>query len=228
MDWAVVSKYLPVMLEAFSLTLLLWPAGVALALVLGVALLAAGRSGLPPLVWATRVYTEVILGIPILVLAYIVYFVLPKFGILLSEVTAGLITIMLHYSPYMAEVMRGAVNAIPSGQIEAARTVGMSRLQIARRITLPLALGLMIPPLTGICIGLMKDTAVFSFISVHEFFFQTKQVVSRTLAPFETWMMVAVIYYVVLTTFEQAMRVIERRVTRYRGTAERLAVQVPR
>lgn len=228
MDWAVVWKYLPVMLEGFRFTLLLWPIGVALALLMGVLLVAAGRSGVAPLVWATRAYTEVILGIPILVLAYVIYFVLPKFGILLSEVAAGLITIMLHYSPYMAEVMRGAVNAIPPGQIEAARTVGMSRLQIARRVILPLALGLMLPPLTGICIGLMKDTAVFSFISVHEFFYQTKQTVSRTYAPFETWMMVAVIYYVVLSAFEQVMRLIERRVTGYRGSSERLAVQVPR
>lgn len=228
MDWAVVWKYLPVMLEGFWVTLLLWPIGVALALALGALLLAAGRSGVAPLVLAARTYTEVILGIPILVLAYVIYFVLPKFGILLSEVTAGLITIMLHYSPYMAEVMRGAVNAIPAGQIEAARTVGMSRAQIARRVVLPLALGLVLPPLTGICIGLMKDTAVFSFISVHEFFYQTKQTVSRTYAPFETWIMVAVIYYVVLSAFEQVMRLIERRVTAYRGSTERVAVQVPR
>lgn len=228
MDWGVVWKYLPVMLEGFWLTLMLWPAGVALALLMGVLLLAAGRSGIAPLALATRVYTEVILGIPILVLAYVVYFVLPKFGILLSEITAGLITIMLHYSPYMAEVMRGAVNAIPVGQIEAARTVGMSHFQIARRVIVPLALGLMLPPLTGICIGLMKDTAVFSFISVHEFFYQTKQTVSRTYAPFETWIMVAVIYYVVLSAFEQVMRMIERRVTRYRGAAERPALQMPR
>jgi len=228
MDWAVVWKYLPVMLEGFRLTLLLWPIGVALALLLGVLLLAAGRTGMAPLVLATRVYTEVILGIPILVLAYVIYFVLPKFGIVLSEVTAGLITIMLHYSPYMAEVMRGAVNAIPAGQIEAARTVGMSRGQIARRVILPLALGLMLPPLTGVCIGLMKDTAVFSFISVHEFFYQTKQTVSRTYAPFETWIMVAVIYYIVLSAFEQAMRMVERRVTRYRGLTERIEVGVTR
>lgn len=223
MDWEAIWKYLPVMLEGLRVTLLLWPAGVFLALVLGALLVVAGNSGIAILAMAARVYTEVILGIPILVLAYVIYFVLPKFGLLLSGVSAGLLTVMLSYSPYMAEIMRGAINAMPRGQIEAAQTIGMSRIQIAHRVTIPLALGLMIPPLTGICIGLMKDTAVFSFISVHEFFYQTTETVSRTYAPFETWILAAAIYYGILSLFEQVMRWLERKVTRYR-TASPIAV----
>ena len=177
---------------------------------------------------AARIYTEIVLGIPILVLLFVVYFVLPKFGLRLPELTAGLLTLMLYYSPYMSEVIRGALNAIPAGQVEAARTVGMSGWQIARRVTVPQALGLAIPPLTGICIGLAKDTAILSLVSVPEFAYQTKQVVSRTYAPFETWLVVVICYYVVLSLFEQAMRGIERRVTRYRGTPERTEMRLAR
>lgn len=216
MDWGIMWKYAPALLAGLKLTLIIWPAGVALALLLGSALVASGRSGRRWLVLPTRIYTETILGIPILVLAYVVYFVLPKVGIRLSEVTAGLLTLMLYYSPYMAEAIRGAFNAIPAGQIEAAQTVGMSGWQIARRVIVPQALGLILPPLTGICIGLAKDTAILSILSVHEFAYQTKQVVSRTYAPFETWLVVAVCYYVVLSIFENVMRAIERFVTRYR------------
>jgi polar amino acid transport system permease protein len=219
-------KYTPLLLEGLRVTLWLWPAGVALALTLGGVLVATGRSRVSLLVAVTRIYTEIILGIPILVLLYVVYFVLPKFGLRLSELTAGLMTLMLYYSPYMAEVIRGALNAIPVGQVEAAHTIGMSAWQIARRITIPQALGLAIPPLTGICIGLAKDTAILSLVSVPEFAYQTKQVVSRTYAPFEAWFVVVICYYLILSLFEQAMRGLERWVTRYRRMADRSAMRV--
>lgn len=228
MDWGIIWKYTPLLLNGLKVTLWLWPAGVALALLLGAVLVATGRSNSRLLVVATRVYTEIILGIPILVLLYVVYFVLPKFGLRLPELAAGLLTLMLYYSPYMAEVIRGALNAIPMGQVEAAQTIGMSPWQIARRITVPQALGLAIPPLTGICIGLAKDTAILSLVSVPEFAYQTKQVVSRTYAPFETWFVVVICYYVILSLFEQAMRVVERWVTAYRGTADRISVRAVR
>jgi polar amino acid transport system permease protein len=227
-DWGIIWKYTPLLLDGLKVTLWLWPAGVALALLLGAVLVAAGRSNSRLLVAATRVYTEIILGIPILVLLYVVYFVLPKFGLRLPELAAGLLTLMLYYSPYMAEVIRGALNAIPMGQVEAAQTIGMSAWQIARRITVPQALGLAIPPLTGICIGLAKDTAILSLVSVPEFAYQTKQVVSRTYAPFETWFVVVICYYVILSLFEQAMRLVERRVTAYRGTADRFVSRAVR
>src|SRR5438552_652087 len=151
MDWGIL-KYTPLLLKGLKFTLWLWPSGVALALLFGAILVAAGRSHMRFLVIAVRIYTEIILGIPILVLLYVIYFVLPKFGLRLPEVTAGLLTLMLYYSPYMAEVIRGALNAVPVGHIEAAQTIGMSAWQIARRIMVPQMLGLAIPPLTGICI----------------------------------------------------------------------------
>jgi polar amino acid transport system permease protein len=123
---------------------------------------------------------------------------------------------MLYYSPYMAEVIRGALNAVPAGQIEAGRAIGMSRSSIMRRIVAPQALGLMLPPLTGNFIGLIKDSAILSVISVMELTFQAKQVVSRTYAPFETYFLVAVGYWLLTFLVETATRGLERRVTRYR------------
>jgi polar amino acid transport system permease protein len=220
MDWAVVWKYAPTLLDGLEVTLWLWPVGTALALLLGAVLVASGRSRYKWIVAATRAYTEIILGIPILVLLYVVYFVLPKFGLRIPELTAGLLTLMLYYSPYMAEVIRGAIGAIPTGQIEAARTIGMSGRQVMSRVIVPQVLGLAIPPLTGVCIGLAKDTAILSLVSVSELAYQTKQVVSRTYAPFETWFIVVICYYVVLTIFEYAMRGLEIHVTRYRRSAQ--------
>jgi His/Glu/Gln/Arg/opine family amino acid ABC transporter permease subunit len=216
MDWAVPWQYAPLLLNGLRLTIIVSIVGAVLALSFGGLLVASVSSGWRPLAIAVRLYTELILGVPFLVLLYVIYFVLPQLGFRLSELPTGLLTITLYYGPYMAEIIRGAVMAVPQGQIEAARTIGMSGLQIAYRVVVPQALGLMIPPLTGICIGLAKDTAILSVISVHELAYATKQVVSRTYAPFEVWTMVALLYWMLLTSFEVGMRSFERRATRYR------------
>jgi len=216
MDFTVVWKYMPLLLEGLKVTVLISIAGIALALTLGALLVAAGRSAYRPLVIGTRLYTEIILGVPVLVLLYVIFFVLPDLGLVIEPLPAGLLTLMLYYSPYMAEIMRGAFNAIPAGQLEAGRAMGMSRVQIARRIIAPQAIGLALPPLTGICIGLAKDSALLSVISVMELAFQTKQVVARTYAPFETYLVVAFMYWFMLSLFEMGMRALERFATRYR------------
>jgi His/Glu/Gln/Arg/opine family amino acid ABC transporter permease subunit len=216
MDWAALWQYAPLLLDGLRLTIIVSIVGAVLALSFGGLLVASVSSGWRPLAIAVRLYTELILGVPFLVLLYVIYFVLPQLGFRLSELPTGLLTITLYYGPYMAEIIRGAVMAVPQGQIEAARTIGMSGLQIAYRVVVPQALGLMIPPLTGICIGLAKDTAILSVISVHELAYATKQVVSRTYAPFEVWTMVALLYWMLLTSFEVGMRSFERRATRYR------------
>lgn len=216
MDWAALWQFAPLLLDGLRLTIILSIVGTVLALSFGGLLVASVSSGWRPLAIAVRLYTELILGVPFLVLLYVIYFVLPQLEFRLSELPTGLLTITLYYGPYMAEIIRGAVMAVPQGQIEAARTIGMSGLQIAYRVVVPQALGLMIPPLTGICIGLAKDTAILSVISVHELAYATKQVVSRTYAPFEVWTMVALLYWMLLTSFEVGMRSFERRATRYR------------
>ena len=216
MDWAALWQYAPLLLDGLRLTIIVSIVGAVLALSFGGLLVASVSSGWRPLAIVVRLYTELILGVPFLVLLYVIYFVLPQLGFRLSELPTGLLTITLYYGPYMAEIIRGAVMAVPQGQIEAARTIGMSGLQIAYRVVVPQALGLMIPPLTGICIGLAKDTAILSVISVHELAYATKQVVSRTYAPFEVWTMVALLYWMLLASFEVGMRSFERHATRYR------------
>ena len=86
----------------------------------------------------------------------------------------GLLTLTLYYSPYMAEAMRGAIAAIPRGQTDAARAVGLSDTTILRRIIAPQALGIVLPALAGLSIGLAKDTAILSVISVRELAYETQ------------------------------------------------------
>jgi His/Glu/Gln/Arg/opine family amino acid ABC transporter permease subunit len=216
MDWAVLLPYLPQLGAGLLASIGLTFAAAATSLLGALGLIALSRSRWSVLGRCIRIYTEIIMGMPVLVLLYLVYFVLPAFNVRLEEVPAGLLALTLYYSPYMAEAMRGGLAAIPAGQLDAARQIGMSERQVFARILFPQAIGLMLPPLTGLVIGLAKDTAILSVISVREFAFETKQVVSRTYAPFEVWTAVAGVYWLLLTSFEMAMRRVERRAIAFR------------
>ena len=209
-------RSLPLLAAGLRWTIVVAILGMLLALALAVLLVAMRRSPYRLLRGPARIYTEIILGVPILVLLFIVFFVLPEAGIVIDPLPAGLLTLMLYYSTYLAEVIRGALDAVPAGQIEAARTVGMSRFRIAQRIVAPQAIGLMLPPMTGLFIGLTKDTAILSVISVAELTFQAKQVISRTYAPFEIYVLVAAGYWVLTFVLESVLRRAETSVTRYR------------
>ena len=209
-------RSLPLLAAGLKWTIVVAILGMLLALALSLVLVAMRRS-LHRFVRApARIYTEIILGVPILVLLFIVFFVLPGAGVVIDPFPAGLVTLTLYYSPYLAEVIRGALNAVPAGQIEAARTVGMSRFRIAQRIVAPQAIGLMLPPMTGLFIGLTKDTAILSVISVAELTFQAKQVIARTYAPFEIYVLVAAGYWLLTFVLEASLRRAETSVTRYR------------
>ncbi|HSI42080.1 MAG TPA: amino acid ABC transporter permease [Xanthobacteraceae bacterium] len=215
----VFVEYGPLLLEGLYETVLLTLAGALCAFMAAMVLHAAAASPWRPLRAVVRLYTELILGLPILVLLYCIYFAGPGFGLRLSAVASGLLTLTLYYSPYMAEAIRAAVAAIPSGQIEAGQTVGMGPFAVARRIVLPQAGALALPALVGLLIGLAKDTAILSIVSVKELSYMTKQVVSRSFMPFEVWAGVALIYWVCLSTLDLAMRRLERHLTRHRRLA---------
>jgi polar amino acid transport system permease protein len=216
MDWEIMGENLPVLLGGLGWTLAISLVGMVLALGMGVGLVALGRT---PWGWVrglVRFYTELILGLPILVLLYLLFFLLPSLGIVLEPLVAGVLTLMLYYAPYVAEILRGGLAAIPLGQIEAAQTVGMAPLAIHRRIVLPQMLGLVLPPLTGQFIGLIKDSAILSVISVKELTFIAKQVISRTYAPFEIYILIAVGYWLLTFGLEWGLRRWERLATVYR------------
>jgi His/Glu/Gln/Arg/opine family amino acid ABC transporter permease subunit len=218
MDFAVILPHLPQFAKGIVETLKITGLGLLTSLSFALVLLAASERGGASVRWVVRGYVGFILGMPILTLLYVIYFAGPPIGIRLDAWWAGVLTLTLYYSPYMAEAMRGAVAAIPPGQTEAARTVGLSEATILRRIIAPQALGILLPALAGLSIGLAKDTAILSVISVREFAYETRQVVAQTYAPAETWVVVALTYWVLLSTLDFGVRRLERRVNHYRPT----------
>ncbi|MES2815764.1 MAG: amino acid ABC transporter permease [Pseudomonadota bacterium] len=216
MDFAVVIPYIPQLTRGVIETLKITGLGMLTSLLFALLLLFASERGGSLIRGTVRGYVGFILGMPILTLLYVIYFAAPSIGLRLDAWWAGVLTLTLYYSPYMAEAMRGAIAAIPRGQTEAARTVGLSEATILRRIIVPQALGIALPALAGLSIGLAKDTAILSVISVREFAYETRQVVARTYAPVEVWAVVALTYWVMLSTLDLGVRKLEVRVNHYR------------
>jgi polar amino acid transport system permease protein len=184
------------------------------ALVAVFAALAAGLGKLAPyclLRWPAVAYTELFRGTSALVQLYWVYFVLPLFGLDLSAFAAGVLVLGLNTGAYGAEVVRGAVQAVPHGQWEAARALNLSRAQALRRIVLPQALVAMLPPAGNLLIELLKNTALVSLITLADLTFRAQILRAETLRTTEIFTLVLLMYFVAAQILGAGMRLAERR-----------------
>ena len=174
-----VADYLPALMRGAATSLALTFCIILISLPLGllIALARLGRSRL--LRSCASIYIEVIRGTPALLQLFYIYFVLPSFGIRFDPFVAGVIGLSINYSAYLAEVYRAGIAAVPRGQIEAAKALGMSRRKMLRLIVLPQAIRVVIPPLGNYGISLFKDTSLVSIVTVKELIF-TGQIISST------------------------------------------------
>lgn len=182
---------------------------ITLLLGLGTALLRLSQS------WAAqavaRFYIEAIRNTPLLVQIYVFYFVLaPLLG--LGRFWVGVLALSLFEASFAAEVIRGAILAVPRGQTEAARAVGLPRRQILRRVVLPQALPMMLPPLTGVLVNLIKHSAIVSVIAVADLATEGRDLISDTLMSFEVWLTIGALYLAATVPLAAGARWIERRV----------------
>jgi polar amino acid transport system permease protein len=201
----------------FRLTVALGAMAWILAGLIGI-LVTALQLGAPmPVRGLVGAYVDLMRGMPSLVLILACYYLLPATGLRLGAIQSGLAALALYYGAYFGEAMRGAIAALPAGQWEAGITTGLAPLTLLRRIVLPQAIGPMIPPLTGLTIGLFKETALLSTISVHEFVFAGKEAISDSYAPFEIYAFIALSYWAASALIALAAQRLERRVLAYRS-----------
>ncbi len=169
---------------------------------------------------AASVYIEIFRGTSLLVQLYWIFFVLPLFGITLEKFWAGFLSVGLNVGAYGAELVRGAIRSVPRGQWEAAYALSMSPARRMRRIILPQAVQLMLPPWGNLLIELLKGTALVSLISVADLMFQAKQINASTFLSAQSFGIALIVYYVlaraIVTPF---MRWLERVMARRLGRA---------
>ena len=196
-----------------------------LAAILGVLMFAGWQSGKHPLAIFAELYVDMIRGIPMLVI--ILYIGFPVQGALRdlsdgliepSRLTRGVIAISLGYAAYMAEIFRAGIQAVSHGQIEAARSLGLSGAQTARFVILPQALRIVIPPLGNEFIVMLKDTSLLSLLSLREITQRGREFTSRTFEYFPGYNTVAIIYIGLTLAAASLLKFVERRGSRSEAT----------
>lgn len=217
-DFGVVLRDLDWVWRGLANTALLVVISLVVSLPLGlpIALWRMSRFGLLSL--TAKLYLDLMRTVPTVVLLFWVYFALPLIvSIRMGPIEAAAATLILQYSAYFAEIFRGGIQSIERGQWEAARALGMTRMQQLRKIILPQATRRMISPIFNHVIELVKTTSIASSISFAELVFEGNRMAAETFRPVEVFTVVAVVYFVILFS----MGLIVRRLEDHLHVAER-------
>ena len=208
-SFAGFREFLPGLLEGALVTVEITLAGAALAVAMALVAGLARMYGPWPVRWLAVVYVELFRGTSALVQLFWLFFVLPHFGVTLPPLTVGILALGLNLGAYGAEVVRGAVGAVPRGQWEATIALNMGRAAALRRIILPQALVAMIPPWGNLFIELLKSTALVSLITISDLAFKAQQMNQTTFRTVEIFSIVLVIYLALASLITIAMRGLE-------------------
>ncbi|GER65867.1 cysteine ABC transporter permease [Weizmannia acidilactici] len=193
------------------LTLITFCIGLVLALVTALARI----SSIKPLQWIARVYVSAIRGTPLLVQLFIIFYGLPSVGITINPFPAAIIGFSLNVGAYASEIIRAAILSIPKGQWEAAYAIGMNYMQALRRIVLPQAVRVSVPPLSNTFISLVKDTSLASLILVTELFRKAQEIASTTYEFMLLYVEAALLYWAICFILSVIQQKIEGRFDKY-------------
>ena len=192
--WKDSAEFMPILLQGVGLTILVSVGSLALSTILGLGWALMRVSQHAALRQTSKFAVNIIRGIPIIVQLFYIYFVLPDFGIALSALQAAIIGLGIAYSAYQAENFRAGIEAIDPGQIEAAQSIGMRRFLIMRRVILPQAVRIVLPPYGNVMIMMLKDSSQASTITVAELALQGKLIASSTFKNVTVFSLVALLY----------------------------------
>ncbi|OZI25833.1 amino acid ABC transporter permease [Bordetella genomosp. 9] len=204
-------EYLPILLQGAKLTILVTVGSLALSTVLGLVWALMRVSGIKALSRFSAGLINVLRGIPIIVLLFYIYFVMPDAGIALTAVQAAIIGLGIAYSAYQAENFRAGIEAIDRGQVEAAMAMGMSWSLTMRRVVLPQAVRIVLPPYGNIMIMMLKDSSQASTITVAELALQGKLIAVSTFKNATVFTLVALMYLVMCVPLILLVRHLEKR-----------------
>ena len=221
----ILSVYGGLLLRAMGQTLLLALCGLFFACILGLifGLLSVLKNRVCNII--STIFVDVIRGVPMIVLAYMIYFGIPqcvngfmpagaKFT--LTALQAGTIALALNCGAYMAEIIRAGIQSVDPGQMEAARSLGLPYWRAMARVVLPQAIRTMIPSIINQFIITLKDTSILSVIGFPELVNTAKNVVANTMSSFQVWAIVGVMYLIVITLLSRLAKQLERRLNRGR------------
>ena len=204
-----------ILIPGLTRTIPLTVISFSIALVIAVIIAMIQYAHVPVLSQISRIYIWIFRGTPLLVQLFVVFYGLPKVGVLIDPFPAAIIVFSLNEGAYSAETVRAALESVPTGQLEAGYCVGMSYLQTMRRIILPQAMRTAFPPLSNSLIAMVKDTSLAANITVTEMFMATQRIVARTYEPLLLYLEVGLIYLIFSTILTFLQHAGEKKVGAY-------------
>ena len=211
MNPEVISSYIPLYIEAFWLTVKIGWLGIALALAIGLFVAFVVHFKVPLLAPLSRVYVELFRNTPLLVQLFFIYFGLPKIGLSISAETCGFVGLGLLGGSYMAEVFRSGLESIPKSQTESALALGLSKRQLFFSVILPQALSQSVPGIMANIIFLLKETSVFSAISLMDLMFTAKDLIGLYYDTTEALFLLVIFYIIMLLPVSIIGSVVEKK-----------------
>lgn len=211
-DWFAV------LLPAAGQTALLTLAAFALAVLLGTGIAALRLSSVAVLRRAARIYIEIVRGVPVLAILFLLYFGLPGYGVTLDPFAAAVIGLGISSSAYVSEVLRAGLNALHKGQREAALAIGMKPLTMYRTIIVPQVLRVSLPALLSTFIALLKDSSLCALITVNELMLTARALSTEYFQPLQIFILTGVIYFALAWPLSLIARRLEHRLVRGRRT----------
>jgi polar amino acid transport system permease protein len=212
-------EFIVPLLGGLAVTLKLTVAAALLGLVCALVAGLSRLSPLPPVRWVATAYVEVFRGTSALVQLFWFYFVLPLLGIDLEAMAAGILVLGLNAGAYGAEVVRGAIVAVPKAQREAAIALNLTPAQTLRRVVFPQAVPAMLPPAGNLLIELLKNTALVSLITITDLTFSAQILRAETFRTAEIFSLVLLMYFGAALLITFAVRWLERHLARTQGRA---------
>jgi polar amino acid transport system permease protein len=182
------------------------PLGIAIGALLAFARMRAGRAARTII----TAYVEVIRNIPFLIQVFVLFYVLPMFGVRLSPLVVSVVALSAYASAYFSEILRGAIKSISHGQTEAGLALGLRYGVIFRKILLPQVTGYILPASTNLTITLVKESAILSAITVPELTYMAQNIIGRTFAPVEIFTAIALLYWGLTELVATVSRNLER------------------
>ncbi|RFU64532.1 amino acid ABC transporter permease [Peribacillus saganii] len=209
-DWSVIPQNIGLLLDGVLLTLQISALALIISIPVGVILGLCRISKNKILSLLATAYIEFIRGVPLLVLLFWIFFVLGKF-LQLGPYWSAVLGLAAFSGAFVAEIIRAGIESIPRGQMEAARSSGMTYFQAMRLIILPQAFRKMLPPLASQFIILIKDSSLVSVISVTDLTLVAKNLIVTSFRSLEVWTAVAILYFIITFTLSQIIRIFERK-----------------
>ncbi|WP_373483489.1 amino acid ABC transporter permease [Acetobacterium sp.] len=211
---ALIVQYWPRLIAGLGLTVQITIISLILAGILGMVFGLLSVSKRKSFRAIALVYVDIVRGTPLLVQAFFIYFGIPAaLGIQSDPVVSGVITLSLNAGGYLAEIVRGGIESISRGQMEAARSLGLPYGMAMRSVILPQAIRTMTPALINQCIITLKDTSLLSVIGVTELTQTGRLIIANNYQSFEVWAIVAMMYFVIIMILSKISKRIERKMS---------------